>query len=937
MTITPQIAAPLNTLPPYSISLATAPTVSTPAGFIGQLVWVPNLFQLWQNAGFEVGVGYLWTQVYPSSSSISYPTGSLYYTGTALEGFSLVNNLTMLGGNGTGPAVLSLAAGSGIDISQSGDVVTISTDSLPTTLPTGALYNTGTAIQGFPLVANLQLLGSASGAPAVISLVAGTNMSVTQTGTTITIANTYTPTTLPTGVQYYDGTTLSGINPTATLQFLGNNGSGVPSAATFVAGQNMSISQSGSNYTFASTGGGSSSGAVGVYSPVNRVTATLPSNVAVTTVYTTTEPALSAMQVIATVTITCQYPNSNGIGSVLQADAVVGYFCPAAQALGVQLAIYCSTTGTLPTGSYPLDQQGSCPNSFDNYSSSQLVAQVPSVQGQAITFTLAASVVSGTTATIDASAFSFVVVENVPNTQAIVSSNTYNFTSSLYTSATQAYSTTTSLLSEAYTKQYSNSALVVSGSIPALGVSANTSYFSSTGIYIATPSQLNASSPIVGFFGAGMAGTTISAPNGISISTPINTVIEDFSLGAGVYTLALGATYQSQQYFVQGLLGSIIVDEVLPLADGGAIQNFALPSLSTTLGTPYVTTLSPQYSTVRALGTWSVVTRAQGSTLVFNGGIGNNAITGNPEGELLFCFYTSNTPTATPAFTARVSAPASGSTAFNTAIGAWRFSTTSTAAEIPIFVYVGVASLTAANTVQAPYITAEFSEILAGSVTTGLTDVVAASGSYLTSSVSGSTATVGTQRATTSQAGIVALTASAPANTVVRVNNAGSLVATTAPFYPPFGTSLVLTFGGASVGVTYTNRSGIAACLSPYPIPTGATGQASPLFVPTVQIIMNISSKGTSTGTATITGMPVIPFVPNAASVGIINIDRYQGIAIPNNNRLGLQYVSGSSTLTFVQMPDNGGPAVALTNTAFTAPITFTATGIVFTLTAPTN
>jgi hypothetical protein len=102
-----------------------APTTSTPAEVIGQLVWVPNTQNLYICAGFTPGIGFIWVNLTPAALT-NPPTGSLYYNGSAVVGYPLTANLELLGTNGSGsPSIVSLNAGAGVSISQSGSLITI--------------------------------------------------------------------------------------------------------------------------------------------------------------------------------------------------------------------------------------------------------------------------------------------------------------------------------------------------------------------------------------------------------------------------------------------------------------------------------------------------------------------------------------------------------------------------------------------------------------------------------------------------------------------------------------------------------------------------------------------------------------------------------------------------------------------------------------------
>lgn len=72
MTIpTPQMSVPLNTGSVDSIILSFEPTISTIPNFVGQEVWARVQNTYWKNVGFTVGVGYLWVQIFPTSTTPS--------------------------------------------------------------------------------------------------------------------------------------------------------------------------------------------------------------------------------------------------------------------------------------------------------------------------------------------------------------------------------------------------------------------------------------------------------------------------------------------------------------------------------------------------------------------------------------------------------------------------------------------------------------------------------------------------------------------------------------------------------------------------------------------------------------------------------------------------------------------------------------------------
>jgi ribosomal protein L14 len=319
------MVAALNPGTIQSKSLTFSPTAATPAQYVGQEYWVELNQTYWKNVGYSVAIGYLWVQLYPSTTALTIPDGALYGVSNALTGIPLTADLTFLGSSGGTGAAITFVAGSGISLTQAAGTLTIASTSTPVTLPTGVQYYNGSTLSGINTVTDLTLIGAVSGAPGIVSLVAGTNMSIAQVGGNITFNSTYTytPPTLPTGVQVYTGTALEGLEPIATLQVIGNDGAGNVAVTTLVAGTNMSISQAGPYITFDST-----------YTP------TLPTGVQV---YTGT--VLEGLEPTATLEVI----GNDGAGNVAVATLVAGTNMSISQ-VGSNITFNSTYTPTLPTG-----------------------------------------------------------------------------------------------------------------------------------------------------------------------------------------------------------------------------------------------------------------------------------------------------------------------------------------------------------------------------------------------------------------------------------------------------------------------------------------------------------------------------------------------------------------------------------------------------------
>jgi hypothetical protein len=874
------------------------------------------------------------------------PTGVQVYTGTALEGLEPTATLQVIGNDGAGNvAVTTLVAGTNMSISQAGPYITFDSTYTPT-LPTGVQVYTGTVLEGLEPTATLEVIGNdGAGNVAVATLVAGTNMSISQVGSNITFNSTYAP-TLPTGVQVYTGTTLEGLEPTGALEVIGNDGAGNVAVSTLVAGSNVTITQTGSDYTIASTNTGSTSGIVGVYSPTNVVYATLASDATILTAYVSANPTLAQMQTIASVTITPAYSNSNGVGSQISIYACVPFNCPAASALGAQWALFSSTNTTTALYLPTLTGQGAAPNSYDNASSVLLTYEIPSVQGVPVTFTLAAAYTSANNITVPAASFVMFAAEIVPNTQAIVSSTALSIPSSTITvntlsinSAVQTLAQSTTIVNQTVTKQYANSLLSFTGCLQLQSTTTGRAYFGITGLYAATTSNLSASYPITLLQNSGK--TSATSPTGqtglLSSQAVFDYVISDAVLGAGTFGIAIGANYQGNSYNVIGSASKVLVNECLPLADGGVIQAFALARGPVINSQPYVNSTSPQYSQGAPLATWSIVTRAAGSKLIFSGTIGCNST--YPEGEASFNFYTSNAPTATPFATQRVTFPVNPTTVYNSTFDPFCIILTSTAAEQPVTVYVTATSLTSSNVTQQLDIVPDFQEVFIGSITSGVNSVTAQAGSYLTATTTNENVVVGTTKATTSQAGLLASAVPTISNTVTRVLNSGSIQTTGVPYFSSFGSNIFINFGGAHVGQTQGTQVGIATYnnLGTF-YPAAATGGAQSVYEVLMTISCNITNIGTSVGTATLVGLPLASIVDVLGGTTYWPIVVTAGITQAANTSYWLGYTGSSTVLTFYSKADNTTAYNAMTNTSFFGAIAFKVFKMPFyTSTTPTN
>lgn len=535
-----------------------------------------------------------------------------------------------------------------------------------------------------------------------------------------------------------------------------------------------------------------SSGAIGIYSPLNQAVSTLSTDLPITTVYVSETPTLAQMQTIASQSITAKYSNANGVGSNLQVSVVTGAYTTNTSAFGLQLCLFSSEDGFTAPLAYPYIQQGACSaNTRENYANFSLEAIVPSQQGVSVTFAVGAAVQSGLSASIDASSFTFIAQEDVSDTQSLVSSTTIDLGTGNVTvpSGSNVTLTTVNL-----TKQYNNSYYVLQGGINVIGSATNGYIIPNINV---SAVQSGASPSTYGgvILGSGKPGTSISAGGGINTLIPVYVSMYETSSsnqilpnGQYAFTLKAFATYTSAtvgnvttpSYIVNKTASLLYVDEVLPISDGGDIQTQQILPVTVTT-TPYVTTLSPQYSTLTPVTSLLTVSRAGGSNLIFTFSVQNHSIgstsgttTQNAEGEIIVGFYTSNASTATPYAVRRITNPSSSSTNPTTAV--FRVVVQSPAPETPISLYIAVGSLTSTFTTQSVTLSGTFVENYNGSTSTQgtLTAVDVAANSYLQSSTSGSTVTLNTTQSSISQAGLLATSASVPANNLIQMGTTGA-------------------------------------------------------------------------------------------------------------------------------------------------------------------
>ncbi|MGL5041297.1 MAG: hypothetical protein ACRC6D_14615 [Aeromonas sp.] len=134
----------------------------------------------YKNYGYEVGTGFIWKQVYPGQTLPTPPTGSLYYNGTNVEGIILDSDNQVLGTDGAGqPAALSIVAGEGIDVVQSGQTLTVTNTSIGAVTSWSAVSTNTQMIGGrgyivsTPAIMTLPPAGTLGESIIVIALIAG--------------------------------------------------------------------------------------------------------------------------------------------------------------------------------------------------------------------------------------------------------------------------------------------------------------------------------------------------------------------------------------------------------------------------------------------------------------------------------------------------------------------------------------------------------------------------------------------------------------------------------------------------------------------------------------------------------------------------------------------------------------------------------------------
>jgi hypothetical protein len=117
----------------------------------------------------------------------------------------------------------------------------------------------------------------------------------------------------------------------------------------------------------------------------------------------------------------------------------------------------------------------------------------------------------------------------------------------------------------------------------------------------------------------------------------------------------------------------------------------------------------------------------------------------------------------------------------------------------------------------------------------------------------------------------------------------------------------VLEFGGASVGITYSNQSGTYTRIGNF------------VFI---RCVFNLTNKGSSTGNATITGLPF-------ASVGDVywNLARSANITLTSSAYLAYVALADSSTTLIIQEADTSGTASGLSDVDFANNSILTVTG----------
>jgi len=227
--------------------------------------------------------------------------------------------------------------------------------------------------------------------------------------------------------------------------------------------------------------------------------------------------------------------------------------------------------------------------------------------------------------------------------------------------------------------------------------------------------------------------------------------------------------------------------------------------------------------------------------------------------------------------------------------------------------------------------------VSSGSSSSANVSIIGASGSYIDTSTAGGVVTINTQQASNGQPGLVVSTTSAAPNTVVRTNNSGVTVSSTMPAYPSFGSALRVYFGGSATGQVVGNQYGEAVYRSAA-ISTAATGLATVSYNVEVLFSINVTTKGTSTGVATIQGMPVMPAGGAIANGTQFLVGQYAGITIPNGTLLYFYVIPGSTSLGIYYYTINNNTFTQLTNSNFATAFALRCIiPVLPTLTAPTN
>jgi hypothetical protein len=173
----PQSPYPVNAGTVVSTVSNIAPTTSTPPSVVGELILVPNTNSLYVSAGFLPGTGYIWVNLTPAALA-NPPIGSLYFNGSSVQGYPLTSTRQLLGTDGNGgPGAVSLNAGTGISVVQSGSLITVTNTALGvvSSWQTTAVNTTTTAATGYIVTAAATMTLPASpslGAIVIIEAVA---------------------------------------------------------------------------------------------------------------------------------------------------------------------------------------------------------------------------------------------------------------------------------------------------------------------------------------------------------------------------------------------------------------------------------------------------------------------------------------------------------------------------------------------------------------------------------------------------------------------------------------------------------------------------------------------------------------------------------------------------------------------------------------------